>query len=103
MNRITPPECTACGGVATHESDRLPEIKLCARCSALLSQWFIDNELAHGNPFYFEIAMPAGGADSFFEFKDGTVTMAVMTRSKYDSSCAGQEYIRLPKNYQESS
>lgn len=102
MNRITPPCCVGCGGVATLESDRWPEIKLCRGCSALLSQWFIDNDLAHGNPFYFEIAMPAGD-DAFFEFKDGTITMAVMTRSKYDSSCAGQDYIRVPKNFKQSS
>ena len=103
MQRFTPPPCISCAGRAVGESSRWPEIKLCASCSALLGQWFIDNGLAHGNPFYFEIAFPAAGENSFWESPEGHTTMAVMTRSKYDSNCAGQEYIRLPKNYRQKA
>lgn len=102
LNRITPPECIGCGGVAVFESDRLQGIKLCHLCSTRLSQWFIDNDLAHGNPFYFEIAL-AAGPDAVFEFADGTKAMAVMTRSKHESDCASQDYIRLPENYGDSA
>lgn len=103
MIRITPPACTSCGGRASYESERFPSVRLCTVCQSLIQHWLITNDLADGNPLFFELAVPANESQPIQILKDGSKWLAVMGPSKYDSRAASQYYFRIESENEETA
>lgn len=103
MIRIVAPPCIVCNGAATLESELWPSVKLCFDCQSKLQYWLIEQGLADGNPFFFEVAYPVNNKIPPWIDEIGAERIAYWAPSEYDSKSFSQHWIRLPKYSKENA